>query len=358
MGQIPEDVSHGATPGPILLFGSGETAPGSRAIWARLFACFDRFLRVAVLETPAGFQPNSAQVAGRVVAYLERRFPQEVAEVVVVPARQRGTPYSPDDPATVQPLADADVIYAGAGSPTYMVRQLRDSLAWRVVLAAHLRGTALVFASAAAIAVGTLALPVYEIYKVGMDLHWQSGLDLPGVYAAQLVIVPHWNNREGGAELDTSHCFMGRARFEALRALLPPEAPILGIDEHTAVLWTPEDNTAGVVGKGGAVVVQGAVSTYYPRATAIPFGLLGWTLPDRSPPWPDDVRPTPVQPEAPPEPPPEVLALVQARAEARARKDWPTADRLREEIAAHGWRVVDTPEGPRLEPLPRKEDVR
>lgn len=347
MNQEPEP----AVPGPLLLFGSGETAPGSRAIWAALFAHFGRPLRVAVLETPAGFQPNSPQVAERVAAYLQHRFRQEVAETVIVPARQRGTPHSPDDPAVVQPLADADLIYAGAGSPTYMVRQLRDSLAWRVVLAAHLRGAALVFASAAAIAVGTLALPVYEIYKVGADLHWQPGLDLPGVYGAQLVIVPHWNNREGGAELDTSRCFMGRARFERLRALLPPDMPILGIDEHTAVLWTPEDNTASVLGKGGAVVVQGAVSTYYPRDTAIPFSLLGWTLPDRPPPWPDNVRPTPAQPETPPEPPPEVLALVQKRAEARARRDWPTADRLREEIASHGWRVIDTPEGPQLEPL-------
>jgi hypothetical protein len=67
----------------------------------------------------------------------------------------------------------------------------------------------LAFASAASIAVGRYALPVYEIYKVGADLHWVDGLDLFRVFGWELAIVPHWNNREGGDDLDTSRCFMG-----------------------------------------------------------------------------------------------------------------------------------------------------
>jgi cysteinyl-tRNA synthetase len=39
--------------------------------------------------------------------------------------------------------------------------------------------------------------------------------------------------------------------------------------------------------------------------------------------------------------PPEVLAAAEARAAARAARDWPTADRLRAEIEASGWKVVD-----------------
>lgn len=36
-----------------------------------------------------------------------------------------------------------------------------------------------------------------------------------------LVVVPHWNNSEGGAELDTRRCFIGLERWEQLQALLP-----------------------------------------------------------------------------------------------------------------------------------------
>ncbi|WP_426511791.1 cysteine--tRNA ligase [Dactylosporangium sp. McL0621] len=39
------------------------------------------------------------------------------------------------------------------------------------------------------------------------------------------------------------------------------------------------------------------------------------------------------------------------REDARKRRDWPESDRIRDEIAEAGWRVVDTPEGPVLEPL-------
>ncbi len=49
--------------------------------------------------------------------------------------------------------------------------------------------------------------------------------------------------------------------------------------------------------------------------------------------------------------PAEIIKLVQEREEARARKDWETADRLREEIKAKGYWVDDTPEGPRVKKI-------
>ena len=48
--------------------------------------------------------------------------------------------------------------------------------------------------------------------------------------------------------------------------------------------------------------------------------------------------------------PPEVLALVEQRQQARAAKDWAESDRLRGEIAALGWIVKDTKDGPKLSP--------
>lgn len=43
--------------------------------------------------------------------------------------------------------------------------------------------------------------------------------------------------------------------------------------------------------------------------------------------------------------------LLLQRTAAKKNKDWATADRLRDEIAAAGWKIVDTPQGARLEPL-------
>jgi cysteinyl-tRNA synthetase len=46
----------------------------------------------------------------------------------------------------------------------------------------------------------------------------------------------------------------------------------------------------------------------------------------------------------------EVAALLDERQRARAEKDFGTADRIRDELAARGLDIVDTPEGPRVEP--------
>jgi cysteinyl-tRNA synthetase len=50
------------------------------------------------------------------------------------------------------------------------------------------------------------------------------------------------------------------------------------------------------------------------------------------------------------EAPREVKELMQARERARQDRNWSDADRLREEIAAHGWVVRDGPTGPELLP--------
>ena len=144
-------------------------------------------------------------------------------------------------------------------------------------------GATLALASAAVIAISALALPVYEIYKAGQDLHWQPGLDLFGAYGLKLVFVPHWNNAEGGAELDTSRCFMGRSRFEELLALLPPDATVVGIDEHTALAADLDTGTAEVMGAGDVTVLRrGDPLCFSPggRFSLSEFGPFRWPEPD------------------------------------------------------------------------------
>ena len=130
------------------------------------------------------------------------------------PSAAAAPPSRPTIDGLTQPLLRADLIFAGPGSPTYAARQLAGSLAWDRTRVRHALGAALVFASAGAIAIGRYALPVYEIYKAGHDLHWQDGLDLFGPFGLNLAVVSHWNNAEGGADLDTSHCFIGKERFD------------------------------------------------------------------------------------------------------------------------------------------------
>ena len=110
-------------------------------------------------------------------------------------------------------------------------------------------GGCLVAASAAALTVGRFTLPVYEIYKVGNDLFWAEGLNILGHFGFDLVVIPHWNNAEGGTH-DTRFCYMGETRFHKLESMLAKDMKILGLDEHTACLINLEKNEAVVRGIG------------------------------------------------------------------------------------------------------------
>ena len=220
-------------PGLIILFGSGEASPSGREVWEWLFAQMGTRPQVAIVETPAGFQPNSAQVARRIGDFLDHHLQNYEPHIDIVPARQLNTPFSPDNPDILTPMLTANVFFLGPGSPSYAARQLEGSLAWDILAVRHQMGAHVVLASSAVVAVGSFALPVYEIYKVGEALHWHTGLDFLIPYGLQPTFIPHWNNNEGGEELDTRYCFMGQARFDQLREMLPGTATIVGIDEHT-----------------------------------------------------------------------------------------------------------------------------
>jgi hypothetical protein len=346
-----------------VLLGSGETAPSSQRIYSWLMQRLAAPIRVAVLETPAGFQPNAAQVAEEIGAFIGKHLVNFRPTVSLVAARARGTLLSPDEPAVLEPLRTSNLLLMGPGSPTYAVRQLRQSLAWNWVLARHRLGTGLLLSSAATLAAGAWTLPVYEIYKAGDDLHWVQGLQLLEPFGLPLLLVSHWNNSDGGAGLDTSRCYVGQERFARLRALLPPDdaCTLVGIDEKTALCLDPAGGLAHVVGVGGVTVERDGVIQHYANGATMPLEALG---PWRSPAaglgidaavWTmalaDEAhrrakataRPILAPPEA-------VLALTAQRQAARASGEWAEADRLRAAVVALGWRINDTPSGPMLEP--------
>lgn len=366
--MIPQrsNAVQGQGAGPIVLMGSGETAPSAQKIFHRAFAAIaDRgdSVRMAVLETPAGFEPNSGYVAEQVVRFVQKRLQNFAPEVFTVPARRRGGDFSTDDPLLAARLHDANVLFMGPGSPTYAVRQLRGSLVWETVRACHRQGAALILSSAATLAASRHTLPIYEIYKVGADLHWQPGLDFFADFGLDLVLVSHWNNGDGGSVLDTSRCYLGQARFSELLKLLPGGADrstIAGMDESTALAIDLVRGTCTVVGLGSVTVQRGGQAAAYAPGEQFSVQELGdFCLP----PGLEGIdaavaaavqagRDAAVQTrQAAPQPDADVQALLAERATARAARSWADADRLRDRIAALGWRVLDTPGGQQIEPL-------
>jgi cyanophycinase-like exopeptidase len=339
--------------GPIALIGSGETSATGGRVFETLARRYTPPLRIAILETPAGFELNSDRVAGRIADYLQRRLANYAPEIHVIPARQRGAPLGPDNPELLAALTVAHLIFMGPGSPTYTVRQLRDTLAWRAILARQRQGAAVVLASAAAIAAGFVALPVYEIYKAGASLHWHEGLNLFGPYGLKLAIISHWNNDSGGAELDTSRCYMGRTRFADLTAMLPQLTTVLGVDEHTGLIMDLEKGCGEVQGRGGVTIVRDGREQHFGTHQVVPLAALGtFHLPYEGIPLPSELPAPPEEPAAGSDAPPqEVLALAARREKARAMQDWVEADHLRQQILELGWNLQDTAAGLRLLPL-------
>jgi hypothetical protein len=340
--------------GQIAFLGSGETARSGGAIFEALARSLSEPPRIAILETPAGFELNSAQVAGRVAEFMRTRLRNFEPVIELVPARKRGTPFSPDDAEILQPLLRANFIFMGPGSPTYAIRQLEGSLAWDLVRARHRMGAVLAFSSSAAIAVGCWALPVYEIFKAGAEVYSLAGLNLFRDYGVTLSFIPHWNNAEGGDEMDTSRCFIGLDRFDIWSNRLPPGNTTVGLDEHTGLILDFETGACAVSGVGSVSLLRSGDPRIFQAGSQFDLTELG---PLHFPDPPESgiplrawelalaICPTKVaQPSA------DVRSLAELRRRARAARDWADSDRLRDRLASLGWNVQDTPDGQELMP--------
>ncbi len=338
--------------GQIAFLGSGETSLAGGRIFEALARNINEPLRIALMETPAGFELNSAQVVERVGDFMKTRLQNYKPVVDVIPARKKNSAYSPDDPEIVKPLLYANMIFLGPGSPTYAIRHLKDTLTWDVIRARHRLGATLIFASAATISVGAHALPVYEIYKVGQDVHMVDGLNLFSDFGLHISFIPHWNNADGGVDLDTSRCFVGMDRFTEWCDLLPPENETIGLDEHTGIIFDFASGQCEVSGVSSVSLVRECDPEMYPSGSKFPLDELGkFRIPDPiekdipASVWEICLNAPPLEDDRPSD---EVIALVEQRLAARANKNWAESDKLREEIAALGWVVQDSKDGYKL----------
>jgi hypothetical protein len=338
--------------GQIAFLGSGETSLAGGRIFETLAKKINEPLRIALMETPAGFELNSTQVVGKVGEFMKTRLQNYKPIVDVVPARKKNSVFSPDDPEIVKPLLYANMIFMGPGSPTYTIRNLKDTLAWDVIRARHRLGATLIFASAATISISAHALPVYEIYKVGQDVHAVDGLNLFADFGLHISFIPHWNNTDGGVDLDTSRCFIGMDRFAEWNSFVPTNNETIGLDEHTGLILDFETGLCEVSGVSSVSLVRKDNPEIYPSGSKFPLSDLGkvvlpaplekdiptqvWDMVLNAPPLDDDA------------PPPEVAALAQQRLAARTNKNWAESDKLRDEISALGWIVQDAKDGYKL----------
>ncbi len=252
-----------SNPRILAIMGSGETAPTMAKVHRALFERLGPDpVPAAILDTPYGFQENADDLSDRTVRFFAESVGREVG---IASYRSRDVDALTAATAVAR-IREARYLMAGPGSPSYALRQwmggpIPAALADRVR-----EGGVLTMASAAALTLGAVTIPVYEIYKVGALPEWLPGLDILGPETGlQAAVVPHYDNAEGGNH-DTRFCYMGERRLRMLERQLPPGTFVLGVDSHTALVLDLDGRTATVFGLGGVTVrVDG-------RSMVIPSG--------------------------------------------------------------------------------------
>ena len=258
------------TPRILAIMGSGETAPTMkgphRAIFDRLGADVDAVL----LDTPFGFQENAPILATKAIEYFQDAVGRRVEPAGL-------TRIDTADTMTVERgvsnVRSADWVFAGPGSPTYALAQWADTPVPAAIADKLRSGGAVVFSSAAALTIGRATVPVYEIYKVGVDPYWLDGLDILAEVGLNVAVIPHYDNAEGGNH-DTRFCYLGERRLAMLEPELPEGCFVLGIDEHTGIIMDLDADTAEIVGKGAVTLRRNGESVRIESGQTIPIDTL------------------------------------------------------------------------------------
>lgn len=260
--------------GKIVLMGSGELTATMVEVHKYLLSQLEGSPKAVFLDTPAGFQLNVDQISKKAKEYFSHhvKAPLQVASL-----KSTDTLSEFEAKQAYRQIENADYILIGPGSPTYAVRQLVQTPVPEILVNRINAGACLVLASAAALTVGEQTLPVYEIYKVGEAPHWIQGLNILSHFGINMVVIPHWNNAEGGTH-DTRFCFMGAPRFQNLESMLPEKTMFLGLDEHTACIIDLEQEMIHVKGIGNVVLRQNGEEMVFGKGAEVPMVTLQQNL--------------------------------------------------------------------------------
>ena len=256
--------------GVIALMGSGELTATMVEVHKELLRRVPPPAQAFFLDTPAGFELNCDHISQRAIDYFDQHVKHPLS---LSSYKSKDTEKSFETLQTLQKLREANFVLIGPGSPTYAVRQWLQTKIPEILIKRVAAGNCLVAASAAALTVGRFTLPVYEIYKVGNELHWIEGMNILEPFGFDLVVIPHWNNAEGGTH-DTRFCYMGEARLRQLESLLPEDVSIFGLDEHTACLLDLEKDEAIIRGIGSVTLRRGGQERVFEKTERIPLQVL------------------------------------------------------------------------------------
>jgi len=227
-----------------------------------------------LLDTPYGFQENAPELATRAVEYFRNSVNVDITVAGLV--RLHDT-HIAADPVQIErglrAISDATYIFAGPGSPTYALRQWSGSAIANNIIDKLKNGGIVTFASAAALTLGKVTVPVYEVYKVGQDVQRLDGLDILSAIGINAAVIPHYDNAEG-ANHDTRFCYLGETRLRMFENMLDKDTYVLGVDEHTGLVIDLDAEAATVVGNGTVTLRLREDSFIYESGSTLPLSTL------------------------------------------------------------------------------------
>jgi len=193
-----------------------ECEPMDRALLAKIGGK----PKVVILPTAAA-RENAALAAENGVRYFKRLRAQAEAAMVVDSATGQETKW-------VDLIKNADLVYYAGGDPQYLLETMRNSKAWKSSLEVWKSGGMIAGSSAGAMICGG------KMWAPGEG--WREGLSL----LPTLAVIPHHSRL--ATQWDAKR----------MRALLPEEVTLVGIDEATALLGLPWQ----VIGPGKVAVYR------------------------------------------------------------------------------------------------------
>jgi hypothetical protein len=327
-------------------------------------------LEAVNLDTAYGFQLNVPQMSEKLEEYFATSLNVKLT-TLHFSSFEKSTEL--ERALFKKQVRDANYVFAGPGSPTYALTQWAPLKIGDDLLSVLDKSGTLCFASAASLTLGAFTAPIYEIYKVGDQYpRWREGLNVLGPLGLNCVVIPHFDNNEGG-NYDTRYCYLGEPRLLELESQLPEGVATLGVDEHTAVILDFGARTLSVKGRAHGYWRVNGQTLVLENGTTTELSELGTDSIASQPRSPEVERPA----DSPIElaeiaaaggeeglnalaqlvllastggtgfidPTPLVEGILSARVSARANGQYEIADGLRDVIANAGIEVKDTPEG-------------
>ena len=185
--------------------------------------------QISILPTAAAPDNNHQRAGQNGVNWFKQRGASNVASVPLIDQA------SANDPAIVENLSQARLVFLLGGFPRFLAQTLRQSRSWQAILSTYQAGAVVAGSSAG-------AMVLCEYYYDPDSARVMEGLRL----IEGICVLPHHNT-------------FGKSWAAPLSELLP-NILLLGIDEETGVICNISEGIGRVEGKGGITLHCGGKS--------------------------------------------------------------------------------------------------